>query len=51
MKVIIDIPKELYENKKGFLTRDELYLMWYAVANGVPLPKRTKKNNKGGKQK
>lgn len=37
VKLIIEIPKELYENKKGYLTNMDAYMICKAVQNGTPL--------------
>lgn len=37
IKLVIEIPKELYENKKGYLTNMDAYMICKAVQNGTPL--------------
>ena len=37
VKLIIEIPKELYENKKGYLTNMDAHMICKAVQNGIPL--------------
>ena len=37
VKVIIEIPKELYENKKGYLTNMDAHMICKAVQNGTLL--------------
>lgn len=37
VKIIIEIPKELYENKKGYLTNMDAHMICKAVQNGIPL--------------
>lgn len=37
VKLIIEIPKELYENKKGYLTNMDAYMICKAVQNGTLL--------------
>ena len=37
VKLIIEIPKELYENKKGYLTNMDAHMICKAVQNGTPL--------------
>ena len=39
MKIVIDIPEELYKNKKGYLTTMDAHMICDAVAKGTPLPK------------
>ena len=37
VKLIIEIPKELYENKKGYLTNMDAHMICKAVQNGTTL--------------
>lgn len=37
VKLIIEIPKELYEKKKGYLTNMDAYMICKAVRNGTTL--------------
>ena len=39
MKLVIDIPEELYKNKKGYITHMDVHMILDAIKNSTPLPK------------